>query len=447
MEIFIAILLTLIITSGGCALFARSYFLRRKKKEDRAVHEMLEHVAQKQNESQMVLASLNLGVIAYSSDGVLLLNNQASGQMIEEIPHYFADFLDKYDVDQKIRSGFLLDKKQVEINYVYNDRSYRLSVQKRELSRDKNPGHIIVIQDITRQVREEQQRKEFVANVSHELKTPLTTIKTYSESLLDWGIDEKTRESIKKDINRLYDGSLRMETLIDDLLLLSRIDGNAIYTRIEKVELLPIVRSCIERLYPEAEKKHIEFLSYTISEKPVAYADRSALERIILNLINNSIKYTQEYGEIKVYVGMLVDEVYFRVTDNGIGIPLVAQENIFKRFYRVDSTGSRAHGGTGLGLAIVKELVDLHLGQIDLKSEIGKGSDFTITLPGVKKTMRTALYELTENGLCTNNVTKAAEADLNLLAKQLGIVAKWKSLQQREVDALFKAIDVSEPIF
>ena len=103
MEIFIAVLLTFIITSGGCALFARSYFLRRKIAEDRAVHDMLEHVAHKQNESQTVLASLNLGVIAYSSDGILLLNNEASGQMIEEIPHYFADFLSKYDVDQKIR--------------------------------------------------------------------------------------------------------------------------------------------------------------------------------------------------------------------------------------------------------------------------------------------------------------------------------------------------------
>jgi len=444
---FFAVLLTFIITSGGCALFARSYFLRRKKVEDRAVHEMLGHVARKQNESQTVLASLNLGVIAYSSDGILLLNNQASGKMIEEIPHNFVDFLDKYDVDQKIRSGFLLDKQQVEINYVYQDRSYRLSVQKRVLARDKNAGHILVIQDITQQIREEQQRKEFVANVSHELKTPLTTMKTYSESLLDWGIDEKSRESIKKDINKLYDGSLRMEKLINDLLLLSRIDGNAIYTRIEKIELLPIVRSCIERLYPEAEKKHIEFTSYTVSDKPVAYADRSALERIILNLLNNSIKYTQEYGEIKVYAGTLVDEIYFRVTDNGMGIPSEAQNNIFKRFYRVDSTGSRAHGGTGLGLAIVKELVDLHLGQIDLKSEIGKGSDFTVTLPGVKKTMRTALYELTENGSCSHNITKAAQADLDILAEKLGIMAKWKSLQQREIDAIFKAIDVSEPIF
>ncbi|HHU53818.1 MAG TPA: cell wall metabolism sensor histidine kinase WalK [Clostridiaceae bacterium] len=447
MGTFFAVLLTFIITSGGCALFARSYFLRRKKVEDRAVHEMLGHVARKQNESQTVLASLNLGVIAYSSDGILLLNNQASGKMIEEIPHNFVDFLDKYDVDQKIRSGFLLDKQQVEINYVYQDRSYRLSVQKRVLARDKNAGHILVIQDITQQIREEQQRKEFVANVSHELKTPLTTMKTYSESLLDWGIDEKSRESIKKDINKLYDGSLRMEKLINDLLLLSRIDGNAIYTRIEKIELLPIVRSCIERLYPEAEKKHIEFTSYTVSDKPVAYADRSALERIILNLLNNSIKYTQEYGEIKVYAGTLVDEIYFRVTDNGMGIPSEAQNNIFKRFYRVDSTGSRAHGGTGLGLAIVKELVDLHLGQIDLKSEIGKGSDFTVTLPGVKKTMRTALYELTENGSCSHNITKAAQADLDILAEKLGIMAKWKSLQQREIDAIFKAIDVSEPIF
>lgn len=442
MNIFLSILITFLITSGGCVILARSYFLQRKKTEDREVHQILEHIANKQNESQLILASLNLGIIAYSSDGVLLLNNDASTEMIEEIPHTFNDFLDKYDLDQKIRANFLLDKQQSEINYIYQDRSYRLSVQKRELVRDKRPGHILVIQDITRQVREEQQRKEFVANVSHELKTPLTTIKTYSESLLDWGIDEKSKESIKKDINKLYDGSLRMEDLIDDLLLLSRIDGNAIYTRIEQVELMPIVRSCVERLYPQADAKNIDFSSYSVSDKPLAYADHSALERIILNLVNNSIKYTSEFGEVKVYVGSLVDEVYIRVIDNGIGISGEAQENIFKRFYRVDATGSRAHGGTGLGLAIVKELVELHLGQIDIKSSVGKGTEFTVFLPSVKKTLRRALFELTENGVCSNTVTMAAEADLEKLAERLGIVAKWKSLQEIEIDALLKAIDV-----
>ncbi|HZJ68489.1 MAG TPA: histidine kinase dimerization/phospho-acceptor domain-containing protein, partial [Candidatus Eisenbacteria bacterium] len=212
---------------------------------------MLEHIANKQNESQMILASLNMGVIAYSSDGVLLLNNEAAMQILEEIPHNFQDFLDIYDVDQKLRSRMLLGNKQAEIDYTSNHKYYKMSLEERELGRNRPSGHIVVIQDISQQVREEEQRKEFVANVSHELKTPLTTIKTYSESLIDWGIDEKSRDAVKKDINKLYNGSLRMETLIDDLLLLSRIDGRAIYTRIEKMNLMPLVRSCVERMYTQ----------------------------------------------------------------------------------------------------------------------------------------------------------------------------------------------------
>lgn len=440
-KITLAVFITFIISLGGCAIFARSYFIKHKKREDREVHKMLEHIANKQNESQMILASLNMGVIAYSSDGVLLLNNEAAMQILEEIPHNFQDFLDIYDVDQKLRSRMLLGNKQAEIDYTSNHKYYKMSLEERELGRNRPSGHIVVIQDISQQVREEEQRKEFVANVSHELKTPLTTIKTYSESLIDWGIDEKSRDAVKKDINKLYNGSLRMETLIDDLLLLSRIDGRAIYTRIEKMNLMPLVRSCVERMYTQADVKNIDFSSYAISDKTMAYVDHSAFERIIMNLVSNAIKYTPEFGQVKIYVGNLVDEVYIKVTDNGKGIPAAAQKDLFKRFYRVDSTGSREHGGTGLGLAIVKELIDLHSGQIDLKSEAGQGSEFTILLPRPKKVLRSTLYELTEKGSCSNMVTKSAEDDLRKLAEELGIVAQWKSLKQRDIDLILQEIE------
>lgn len=441
MNIALAVLITIIITTGGCAIYARSYFLKRKKHEDREVHKMLERIAKKQNESQMILASLHMGVIAYSSDGVLLFGNDAATEMLEEVPHNFEDFLDAYDVEQTLRSKMFLDKKEAEITYTYKNKNFKLSLEEKELGFYKSAGHIIVLQDISQQVREEKQRKEFVANVSHELKTPLTTIKTYSESLLDWGVDEKSRVAVKKDINKLYNGSLRMETLIDDLLLLSRIDGKAIYTRIEKMNLLPLVRTCVERMYAQADIKNIGFSSYALSEKTIAYVDRSAFERIVMNLVSNAIKYTSEFGEVKVYVGNLIDEVYIKVTDNGKGIPPSAQKDIFKRFYRVDSTGSREHGGTGLGLSIVKELVDLHLGQIDLKSEVGQGSEFTVILPSLKKVLRHTLYELTENGSCSNMMTKSAEHDLTKLAENLGIVAQWKSLKQREIDLILQEIE------
>ncbi len=441
MNIFLSILITFVITLLGCAIFARSYFLKRNNKEEEELRKVLKRVANKQNESQLILASLNMGVVAYSSDNILLLSNEAASIMLQEIPHNFEAFLDLYDEEQTLRTNLLLGKKLAEKDFIFNQANYRLTIEERALEKNKKAAHIIVIQDITQQVREEQQRKEFVANVSHELKTPLTTIKTYSESLLDWGIDEKSKDSIKKDIERLYNGSNRMESLINDLLLLSRIDGKAIYTRFEKRDLVPVVRNCIERTYAQADQKEIEISSYAITEKAMAYVDVSSFERVIMNLVSNAIKYTQHGGEIKVYIGSLIDDVYIKVVDNGMGIPEEAQKHIFKRFYRVDVTGSREHGGTGLGLSIVKELVDLHLGQLDLKSELGAGSEFTVLLPSVKKVLRSALYQLTENGTCTNMVTQVAEDEVLKLAKGLNIMAQWKSLQPTEIDMILKVIE------
>ncbi len=440
-DMILAILLTFVLTLLVCVFLGRLYFFKKKNEEEVKLRKMLERVVNKQSESQLILASLNMGVIAYGNDNILLLSNDAASQMLHEIPHNFEAFLDLYDDDQKIRANLLLGKKHAERTFVDQHIHYRLSIEERNLEKNKKAAHIIVIQDITRQVYEEQQRKEFVANVSHELKTPLTTIKTYSESLLDWGIDEKSKDSIKKDIERLYNGSIRMESLINDLLLLSRIDGKAIYTRFEKKELLPFVRSCIFRTHTQADQKNIDISSFAVVDKTMAYIDTSSFERILMNLISNAIKYTPNGGEIKVYIGSLIDDVYIKVVDNGIGIPQEAQQNIFKRFYRVDTTGSREHGGTGLGLSIVKELVDLHLGQIDLKSEVGVGSEFTILLPSVKKVLRSALFQLVENGTCSNMVTKAAEEEVTKLAKSLNIMAQWKSLQSTEVDKILKIIE------
>ncbi len=440
-EIFLAIIITFFVTVLGCAVLVRSYFLKRKKNEDLELRRMLEHVANKQGESQMVLASLNFGVIAYGNDDVLLLSNDAASEMLPQIPHQLSGFFDLYDENQTLQAALLLGKKQSSIVLIRENKHYKISVEERTLGKNKRPAHIISVQDITGQVREEQQRKEFVANVSHELKTPLTTIKTYAETLLDWGIDEKSKEAVKKDIERLYTGSIRMENLINDLLLLSRIDGKAIYTRFEQKQLAPIVRNCVERMCTEADLKNIEISSYAVSDQIEAFVDVSSFERIIMNLISNAIKYTPRYGEVKIYIGNLIDDVYVKVIDNGIGIPQEAQKNIFKRFYRVDATGSREHGGTGLGLSIVKELVDLHLGQLDLKSAENKGSEFTVLLPGVKKVMRRCLYELTEKGSCSNMVTKSATEKLEDLAHSLNIMAQWNSLQETDINRILKAIE------
>ena len=147
--------------------------------------------------------------------------------------------------------------------------------------RDGQQGTIVVIQDITDQEREEKQRKEFVANVSHELKTPLTTIKTYSESLLEWGLAEKNDEAVRKDIWRIHDDSLRMERLVEDLLLLSSIDSRGIRIRPELMDLPQLVRQVIDRLQVQAQEKQIVLDSIVLSRIPLVLIDRSAMERVI----------------------------------------------------------------------------------------------------------------------------------------------------------------------
>lgn len=288
----------------------------------------------------------------------------------------------------------------------------------------KRNGHIILVQDITSQAREESQRKEFVANVSHELKTPLTTIKTYTESLLDWGIEEKSRDRIKSDMSRVYDDTLRMEKLIDDLLLLSRIDGKGMYTRIEAGNLVSLVKKTVDRLIPQAEDKDIQLTCDIVSQVPKVYLDQTAMERIVTNLLTNAIKYTDHYGQVKVYVGKLVDSVYIKIKDNGLGIDREEQDHIFDRFYRVDTTGSRQYGGTGLGLSIVRELVDLHQGRVTVQSSLGRGSEFTVILPSCQKSLQNCVYEMIHYRQALNLVTQAAYQDLEQVCGKVN----WQDL-------------------
>ena len=246
-------------------------------------------------------------------------------------------------------------------------------------------GVLIVIHDITAVRRLERMRSEFVANVSHELKTPIAAVKGFAETLLAGALNDK--ETAVSFLQIIFDESERLNRLIGDILELSKIESKRIPMNFSPIYLPEFLERSLSVLRKEAEKKHIE-LSMLVDDDIYIEADEDRLRQIIINLLSNGIAYTHDGGKVKVRVEPLdenADGDYERlrliVSDTGMGIPKKDLPRIFERFYRVDKARSRSSGGTGLGLSIVKHLVELHKGTIRVDSEVGVGTRFTIELP------------------------------------------------------------------
>jgi two-component system sensor histidine kinase VicK len=277
--------------------------------------------------------------------------------------------------------------------------------------------------------------------VSHELKTPLTTIKTYSESLLDWGLTEKNKEAVRKDIWRIHDDSLRMERLVEDLLLLSSIDSRGIRVRLELLDITQVVRQVVDRLQHQAQEKSIDMACFTLSRIPLVFVDRTAMERVVTNLVSNAIKYTDKSGSVKIYISYLVDDVCIKVSDTGFGIEKEHLPRIFNRFYRVDMTGSRMFGGTGLGLSIARELVELHDGKISVSSTLGKGTEFTVMIPIARKVLQDTLNASQLNCPPIDPLHQAAADELLQMADELKIADhNLCNLTRQQIDRLLDRI-------
>jgi len=239
-------------------------------------------------------------------------------------------------------------------------------------------GCLLVIHDITEMRRLETMRRDFVANVSHELKTPLTSIKGFVETLLEGALDDKENSlNFLKIINNHAD---RLNTLINDLLDLSRIESKEMLLHKEKFNLANLVNVVMLGFKSQAKQKAVQ-LSSDLPQDLEIFADKSKIEQVLTNLINNAIKYNKEKGFVRVYSEQLADKVKIIVEDSGSGIPARDILRIFERFYRVDKARSRELGGTGLGLSIVKHIVELHGGTTGVESTEGLGSKFWFTLP------------------------------------------------------------------
>lgn len=243
---------------------------------------------------------------------------------------------------------------------------------------DRWMGILLVFNDITELKKLEQIRKDFVANVSHELKTPITSIKGFSETLLDGAMEDK--ETLEEFLRIILKESHRLQTLIQDLLDLSKLEQHHFALNKEEFNLMEILNKATKMLEGRAEAKNIKLLFPQANEIVQIEGDRSRLTQVFLNLITNAVIYTPNDGEITVYVVEKKKKIEIRIQDTGIGIEQEEIPRIFERFYRVDKARSRNSGGTGLGLAIVKHLVELHRGTIQVESEMGEGTTFTVIL-------------------------------------------------------------------
>lgn len=441
MEILIAVILTFTVTSILAWLVFRAEIRQTSIRQSRKMKKLLEEGRTASRFNQLIMQTIDIGLLYYDSNNRLSLSNEAASVLLGEIPNDFHVFLNRYGKENNLSSHLFMGKEVADAIFIRDTLQVYLKVH--VVPEQDGLTHIVLLRDVSRQFREEQQRKEYVSNVSHELRTPLTTIKTYSESLIDWGINEKKPAQLLKDVSKIYEDSLRMEKLIDDLNLLSSVDENSIYRqmRVEAVDLPRLMRNLTDSMQMQAKDSKKTLSCTVVSQMPNIYVDRSQLERVVSNLISNAFKYGRENGTVQVYVGYILDEVYIKVKDDGMGISSEHQKHIFERFYRVEDSRSRMLGGRGLGLAIVKELVELNQGTISLTSVLGQGSEFTVMLPGGQKVLRQTLMELVRDGQASNKITDAAAQDLEQLAQSMGIVAKWKSLQASEVKRIQDEIE------
>lgn len=240
-------------------------------------------------------------------------------------------------------------------------------------------GIVMVLQDITERQKLDNMRKEFVANVSHELKTPLTSIKSYTETLLDGALDN--RELSEQFLQVVNSEADRMSRLVKDLLQLSSLDYKQVKWNKKSADLVKIVESCVLKLSMTAKNKQQKIKFVNEGVPVVGYMDIDKIEQVVLNIMSNAIKYTPDGGEINVYLTCDENMAKLQIVDNGIGIPVEDLPRIFERFYRVDKARSRELGGTGLGLSIARQIVEAHQGQIEILSNYGDGTEVVINLP------------------------------------------------------------------
>ena len=342
-------------------------------------------ITDKNTQLKSIMQSVSHGILAIDTRGKILLINDLAKKMVEGDSYVTAEgknirqFIKNELILESVLHNMCSEHSTIIQKNIKNDIIYKIKIDPVHFEdTDAVIGFIINIENITEYAKLEHMRKEFVANVSHELKTPITSIQGFIETLkMTDNLDEDTKNRF---LTIIENEATRLTRLIDDILLLSTIE-NKTKKKVEKVDLFEVFEEVHEVINYIAKKKNIK-VKYDFENKDIDLWEYSGyIRQILLNIISNAIKYTGENGKVSIKQYIKSEKVFIEVKDNGIGIPEEDIERIFERFYRVDKARSRSVGGTGLGLAITKHMVKALNGNIRVESELGVGSKFIIELP------------------------------------------------------------------
>lgn len=318
------------------------------------------------------------GVVAIDRNGSIIHANPIAIEILNLGPNYNEKIFNLDDINLGNINYNIINTLEGDAITEINSQVFKVKYAPFKNEKSNIGGLIVVFQDITREHKLDNMRKEFVANVSHELKTPITTIKSYTETLMEDDIDKDTRGRFLTVIDSECD---RMTRLVRDLLQLSNLDYKKTNWKKVEVSMDEILNEIISKLDLVVKEKGHKVILKVEENIPNIIADKDGIEQVILNIISNSIKYTGEKGIIEIKVYMEGSNIVLSIKDNGIGIPEMDQARIFERFYRVEKGRSRDLGGTGLGLSIAKEIIEAHNGNIILNSVQNIGTEVIIKLP------------------------------------------------------------------
>ncbi len=354
-----------------------SPLLTKISSQSRRIEEQVEQLQRQRREFEAITENMSEGFLIVDSHTNLLSYNSSAKRMlgVENLPEH------ETVLAINRSSGFrgVLEKalagRHSQTIFQYKERQYQFLANPVR-QHDQIVGAVILLMDVTERMEQEAMRREFTANVSHELKTPLTSISGYAE-IIEAGIVKE--EDISRFAGKIHEEAMRLLTLVNDILKISRLDEDVDLPEKESVDLYSLSEQILSRLQPQAEKRDIHMeLS---GDHESVLGQRQVLDDMVFNLCDNAIKYNKEQGSLAVRIQKTEEGICLSVQDTGVGIPYEHRERIFERFYRVEKSHSKELGGTGLGLSIVKHGAQLHDAQIRVHSTVGQGTTITLIFP------------------------------------------------------------------
>lgn len=357
-----------------------SPFLQRIAAQNREIEHRVRELKKQQQEFSMITENMSEGLFVIDRNYQILSYNKSAVQIFSIENEPIGQNLLAVNRSQKFREAVdsALQGRNAQKNLTLNGRVYQI-IANSVCSPDSEQelvGAVLLVLDITEKEEQERYRREFTANVSHELKTPLTSISGIAEIIRN-GIVRP--EDIPHFAGKIYDESQRLITLIGDIIKLSQLDEDQVPLERESVDLLEISRDVVQQLSSVAKKNGVSLVAGGTHGS--VYGVRQVLSEMVYNLCENAVKYNQKGGRVSVDVKQSDAAITLTVKDTGIGIPKAEQSRVFERFYRVDKSHSKAVGGTGLGLSIVKHGAALHHAVIELNSEVGEGTEIKLIFP------------------------------------------------------------------